>query len=144
MKVMYINFLKHKKKMKKTYFRLIGKDLYYYKKKEEEKHRGMHNLSGVFIKRGDDLEFEGKKYMSITILYKNEKSYYFDNEEDFKIWYDKLNQAIQNKSLFDKYEVKQKIGKGKFGLVKAGINKETNKPVAIKIMAKKNMDKSDM
>ena len=132
------------KKMKKTYFRLIGKDLYYYKKKEEEKHRGMHNLSGVFIKRGDDLEFEGKKYMSITILYKNEKSYYFDNEEDFKTWFDKLNQAIQNKSLFDKYEVKQKIGKGKFGLVKAGINKETKKPVAIKIMAKKNMDKSDM
>ena len=132
------------KKMKKTYFKLIGKDLYYYKKKEEEKHRGMHNLSGVFIKKGEDLEFEGKKYMSITILYKNEKSYYFDNEEDFKIWFDKLNQAVQSKSLFDKYEVKQKIGKGKFGLVKAGINKETKKPVAIKIMAKKNMDKSDM
>jgi calcium-dependent protein kinase len=46
--------------------------------------------------------------------------------------------------LFDKYEVKQKIGKGKFGLVKCGINKETKKPVAIKIMAKKNMDKSDL
>ena len=137
-------FSQTQKKMKKTYFRLIGKDLYYYKKKEEEKHRGMHNLSGVFIKRGEDLEFEGKKYMSITILYKNEKSYYFDNEEDFKIWFNKLNQAVQNKSLFDKYEVKQKIGKGKFGLVKAGINKETKKPVAIKIMAKKNMDKSDM
>ena len=132
------------KKMKKTYFKLIGKDLYYYKKKEEDKHRGMHNLSGVFIKKGEDLEFEGKKYMCITILYKNEKSYYFDNEEDFKIWFDKLNQAVQSKSLFDKYEVKQKIGKGKFGLVKAGINKETKKPVAIKIMAKKNMDKSDM
>ena len=137
-------FSQSQKKMKKTYFRLIGKDLYYYKKKEEEKHRGMHNLSGVFIKRGEDLEFEGKKYMSITILYKNEKSYYFDNEEDFKIWFDKLNLAVQNKSLFDKYEVKQKLGKGKFGLVKAGINKETKKPVAIKIMAKKNMDKSDM
>ena len=137
-------FSQAQKKMKKTYFKLIGKDLYYYKKKEEEKHRGMHNLSGVFIKKGEDLEFEGKKYMSITILYKNEKSYYFDNEEDFKIWFDKLNQAVQSKSLFDKYEVKQKIGKGKFGLVKAGINKETKKPVAIKIMAKKNMDKSDM
>ena len=134
-------FSQSQKKMKKTYFRLIGKDLYYYKKKEEEKHRGMHNLSGVFIKRGEDLEFEGKKYMSITILYKNEKSYYFDNEEDL---FDKLNLAVQNKSLFDKYEVKQKLGKGKFGLVKAGINKETKKPVAIKIMAKKNMDKSDM
>ena len=137
-------FSQAQKKMKKTYFKLIGKDLYYYKKKEDDKHRGMHNLSGVFIKKGEDLEFEGKKYMSITILYKNEKSYYFDNEEDFKIWFDKLNQAVQSKSLFDKYEVKQKIGKGKFGLVKAGINKETKKPVAIKIMAKKNMDKSDM
>ena len=137
-------FSQTQKKMKKTYFRLVGKDLYYYKKKEEKTHRGMHNLSGVFIKKGDDLEYEGKKYLAITILYKEEKSYYFDNEEDFKIWFDKLNTAIQNKSLFDKYEVKQKIGKGKFGLVKSGINKETKKPVAIKIMAKKNMDKSDM
>ena len=132
------------KKIKKTYFKLIGKDLYYYKTKDEKNHRGMHNLSGVFIKRGEDFEFEGKKYYSIVILYKNEKSYYFDNEKDFNIWYEKLNLAIQNKSLFDKYEVKQKIGKGKFGLVKCGINKETKKPVAIKIMAKKNMDKSDL
>ena len=132
------------KKIKKTYFKLVGKDLYYYKKKEEKNHRGMHNLSGVFIKRGEDFEFEGKKYYSIVILYKNEKAYYFDNENDFNIWFEKLNLAIQNKSLFDKYEVKQKIGKGKFGLVKCGINKETKKPVAIKIMAKKNMDKSDL
>ena len=137
-------FSQSQKKMKKTYFKLIGKDLYYYKKKEEANHRGMHNLSGVFIKRGDDFEFEGKKYYSIVILYKNEKAYYFDNEKDFNIWFEKLNLAIQNKSLFDKYEVKQKIGKGKFGLVKCGINKETKKPVAIKIMAKKNMDKSDL
>ena len=132
------------KKMKRTYFRLIGKDLYYYKKKEEKNHRGMHNLSGVFIKKGEDFEYDGKKYLSIVILYKTEKSYYFDNEEDFNKWFEKLNLAVQNKSLFDKYEVRQKIGKGKFGLVKCGINKETNKQVAIKIMAKKNMDKSDL
>ena len=132
------------KKMKRTYFRLIGKDLYYYKKKEEKNHRGMHNLSGVFIKKGEDFEYDGKKYMSIVIVYKTEKSYYFDNEEDFNKWFEKLNLAVQNKSLFDKYEVRQKIGKGKFGLVKSGINKETHKQVAIKIMAKKNMDKSDL
>ena len=132
------------KKMKKTFFRLIGKDLYYYKKKEEKNHRGMHNLSGVFIKKGEDFEYDGKKYMSIVIVYKTEKSYYFDNEEDFNKWFEKLNLAVQNKSLFDKYEVRQKIGKGKFGLVKSGINKETHKQVAIKIMAKKNMDKSDL
>ena len=132
------------KKMKRTFFRLIGKDLYYYKKKEEKNNRGMHNLSGVFIKKGEDFEYDGKKYLSIVIVYKSEKSYYFDNEDDFNIWFEKLNAAVQNKSLFDKYEVKQKIGKGKFGLVKFGINKETKQQVAIKIMAKKNMDKSDL
>ena len=137
-------FSKNQKKMKRTYFRLIGKDLYYYKKKEDKNHRGMHNLSGVFIKKGDDYEYDGKKYLTIVILYKKEKSYYFDNENDFNIWFEKLNKAINSKSLFDKYEVKQKIGKGKFGLVKLGINKETKKQVAIKIMAKKDMDKSDL
>ena len=137
-------FSKNQKKMKRTYFRLIGKDLYYYKKKEDKNHRGMHNLSGVFIKKGDDYEYDGKKYLTIVILYKKEKSYYFDNENDFNTWFEKLNKAINSKSLFDKYEVKQKIGKGKFGLVKLGINKETKKQVAIKIMAKKDMDKSDL
>ena len=137
-------YSKTQKKMKRTYFRLIGKDLYYYKKKEDKNHRGMHNLSGVFIKKGDNYEYDGKKYLTIVILYKKEKSYYFDNENDFNIWFEKLNKAINSKSLFDKYEVKQKIGKGKFGLVKLGINKETKKEVAIKIMAKKSMDKSDL
>ena len=137
-------FSRNQKNMKKIYFKLIGKDLYYYQKKGEEKNRGMNNLSGVFIKKGEDLEFEGKKYKTITILYKKEKSYYFDNEEDFNIWFEKLNLAIQNKNLFDKYEIKQKIGKGKFGLIKSGINKETQMPVAIKILSKKIMDKSDM
>ena len=137
-------FSRNQKNMKKIYFKLIGKDLYYYKKKGEEKHRGMNNLSGVFIKKGEDLEFEGKKYKTITILYKKEKSYYFDNEEDFNIWFENLNLAIQNKNLFDKYEIKETIGKGKFGLIKSGINKETKMPVAIKILSKKNMDKSDM
>ena len=137
-------YSKTQKKMKRTYFRLIGKDLYYYKKKEEKNHRGIHNLSGVFIKKGEDFEYDGKKYLSIVIVYKIEKSYYFDNQDDFNIWFEKLNAAVQNKSLFDKYEVKQKIGKGKFGLVKFGINKETKQQVAIKIMAKKNMDKSDL
>ena len=69
MKNIYTNFLKLKK-MKKTYFRLIERNYILFKKKEEEKHKGMHNLSWVFIKRGDNLESEGKKCMSITILYK--------------------------------------------------------------------------
>jgi hypothetical protein len=29
---------------------LLGKELYVYKNKTEEKHKGMHNLIGVFLK----------------------------------------------------------------------------------------------
>ena len=32
------------KKMRKLYFKLIYKDLYYFKNKEDKSHKGMHNL----------------------------------------------------------------------------------------------------
>lgn len=41
-------------KLKKYWYCLLGKELYVYKNKAEEKHKGMHNLVGVFIK--DDPE----------------------------------------------------------------------------------------
>jgi hypothetical protein len=37
-------------KLKKYWYYLLGKELYVYKSKSEEKHKGMHNLVGVFIK----------------------------------------------------------------------------------------------
>ena len=37
-------------KVKKIYFKLICKDLYFYKSKEDKRHKGMHNLTGVYIK----------------------------------------------------------------------------------------------
>ena len=41
-------------KLKKYWYCLLGKELYVYKKKEEEKHKGMHNLIGVFIKEEEE------------------------------------------------------------------------------------------
>ena len=37
-------------KLKKYWYCLLGKELYVYKNKTEEKHKGMHNLIGVFLK----------------------------------------------------------------------------------------------
>ena len=36
--------------MRKLYFKLVHKDLFFYKDKNDVSHRGMHNLSGLFIK----------------------------------------------------------------------------------------------
>lgn len=43
-------------------------------------------------------------------------------------------------SLTDFYDIKEPLGKGKFGLVKSAIHKKTSKNVAVKIMSKKEMN----
>lgn len=71
-------------KLKKYWYCLLGKELYVYKKKDDEKHRGMHNLNGVFLT--DDME----EYMdNKTVLYpftlifpgNNPRTYYHETKE---------------------------------------------------------------
>ena len=127
-------------KLKKLYFKLVHKDLYYFKNIDDKVHRGMHNLSGLFLKEEKELEINGQKFYSFSIVYPSKTRYYLvDNENDYK-----LKIEIGYTNLLDIYEVKQKLGNGKFGLVKLGINKQTNQKVAIKIMSKKQMNTSDL
>ena len=134
-----------KDKMKELWFKLIYKDLYYYKNKNEKIHRGMHNLSGLFLKTEGAKEIKGKKYFWFTIITPTKnRDYYCDNEEDYNNWLSVLKKATGYTNLLDIYDIKQKLGKGKFGLVKLGINKQTKEKVAVKIMNKKNMDSSDL
>ena len=140
----YMIKLSDEKKLKKVYFKLVGRDLYYFKKKEDIEHRGIHNLSGIYIEEGERTKIDNKTYYCIEILFPQKKrTYYFENEIEYKTWLNKLKLAIEYKSLLEKYDVKQKIGKGKFGLVKYGIHKETKRKVAIKILSKKTMGPSD-
>ena len=132
-------------KMKKLWFRLVHRDLYFYKDKKETSHRGMHNLSGLFLKAEDKKVFEGKTYYCFKVVYPAKtRVYYCDNENEYNEWIKNLRKATGYTDLLDIYEVKQKLGNGKFGLVKLGINKQTKEKVAIKIMNKKKMDTSDV
>ena len=132
-------------KMKKLWFKLIYKDFYYYKNKKEKTHRGMHNLSGQFLRPEGIKEIKGQKYYSFTIISSSKnRVYYCDNENDYNNWISVLKKATGYTNLLDIYDIKQKLGKGKFGLVKLGINKETKQKVAVKIMNKNNMDSSDL
>ena len=132
-------------KMRKLWFKLIHKDLYYYKNKNDKIHKGMHNLSGLFFQEEKSKILDGITYYAFSIIYPTKtRIYYCDNEQNFKIWTEKLKKATGYTNLLDLYEVKQKLGNGKFGLVKLGINKKTNEKVAIKIMNKENMDSADL
>ena len=134
-----------KNKFKELWFKLVYKDLYYYKNKNDQVHRGMHNLSGLFFKAEGLIEIKGRKMYSFSISFPSKnRLYYCDNETDYNNWVAALKKATGYTNLLDIYDIKQKLGKGKFGLVKLGINKETKEKVAVKIMNKNNMDSSDL
>ena len=129
-------------KLKKYWYCLLGKELYVYKSKDEEKHKGMHNLVGVFIKD------EPEEYLdSTTVLYpfslifpgNKPRTYYTLNKEDKAKWMENIKKVIGYSNLFDYYEVKETLGKGKFGLVKSATHKKSGKKVAVKVMSKKEM-----
>ena len=132
-------------KFKELWFKLIYKDLFYYKNKSDKIHRGMHNLSGLFLQAQGLKEIKGRKMYCFTILFPTKnRVYYCDNEEEYNNWIIALKKATGYTNLLDLYDIKQKLGKGKFGLVKLGINKETKDKVAVKVMNKNNMDSSDL
>lgn len=72
------------------------------------------------------------------------RTYYLLTQEDKEKWIRAIKKVIGYSSLNDFYEIKETLGKGKFGLVKSGIHKKSGKIVAIKIMSKKEMTVSDV
>ena len=132
-------------KMRDLYFKLIHKDLYFYKNKGDTEHKGMHNLNGLFLQKEKSVEYEGKTYYSFSVIYPSKtRIYYCKDEKEYNGWVEKLKIATGYTNLLEIYDVKNKLGSGKFGLVKLGIHKKTGQKVAIKIMKKSTMDSSDL
>ena len=134
-------------KLKRYWYCLLGKELYVYKNKREEKHKSMHSLIGVFIK--DEVE---EQLDSTTVLYpfklvfppNKARSYYLTSKEDKDKWMTAIKKVVGYANMFDFYEIKQTLGKGKFGLVKSAIHRKTGKQVAVKVMSKKEMSVQDV
>ena len=132
-------------KMRDLYFKLIHKDLYFYKNKGDAEHKGMHNLNGLFLQKEQSVEYEGATYYSFSVVYPSKtRVYYCKDKKEYDGWIEKLKIATGYTNLLEIYDVKNKLGSGKFGLVKLGIHKKTGQKVAIKIMKKSNMDSSDL
>ncbi len=105
----------------------------------------MHNLSGVFLQEGEKSNLEGLDLYCFNVVYPNKsRVYYVEKENEYKVWIQMIRKAIGYESLTDLYEVRQKLGNGKFGLVRLGIHKVTGRKVAVKVMNKKEMNNQDL
>lgn len=134
-------------KCKRYWYVLLGKELYVYKKRSATKHKGMHSLVGVFIRD------EGEKQLdSSTMLYgfkltfppNTVKQYYCESKEQKEEWMAAIKETIGYTSMFEYYDIKATLGKGKFGLVKSAIHKKTGKSVAVKVLSKRKMNAEEM
>ncbi len=130
-------------KLRKFYLVLVNKDTYYYKSEKKTDFVGMHNLSGCFVQECNEKKIiDGIEYFSFEIYCKNKsktRKYYTNSEIICKEFVENIKKAIGYVKFSDLYEMKEVIGKGKFGVVNLGIHKKTGQQVAIKILNKENI-----
>ena len=131
-------------KFKRYWFCLLGKELYCYKKKDDGKHKGMHSLVGAFVKEdAPELLPDGQNYVypfKIIFPPNKSRSYYLLQQQERDSWLRVIKAAIGYASIADFYDIKEDLGRGKFGIVKLGIHKKTQKKVAVKVIKKKDMN----
>ena len=130
-------------KFKRYWFCLLGKELYCYKKKDEEKHKGMHSLVGAYIKEEEQEALpDGVNYVypfRIIVPPNKSRTYYLLSKAERDSWLKVIKNAVGYACIEDFYEIKEDLGRGKFGLVKLAIHLKTQKKVAVKIIKKKDM-----
>ena len=130
-------------KVKKFYLVLVNKDTFYYKSEKKEEFVGMHNLSGCFVQDNCESKiFNNVEYSSFEIYSKNKskvRKYYTTSPKIAKEFIEHIKKAIGYVKFSDLYEMKEVIGKGKFGVVNLGIHRKTGQQVAIKILNKENI-----
>jgi hypothetical protein len=131
--------------MKKLYFKLLYHDLYFFKSKEDTEHGGVHNLCDVFIKEGNPYNYNGKTLYCFSIIYpEKERKYFTEDKQDHQNWVKYLRKATDYEDLYKSYEMKDVIGQGRYGTIRVGYHKIKKRFVAIKIINKKSISKSDM
>ena len=133
-------------KLKKYYYKLTGKELRAYRKKEDTESKTMVNLISVFLRIEPEEVLDKKNTLfPFSLIFPNkERTFYLLSKDERDKWVSEIKKAIGYASLTDYYDVKDPVGKGKFGTVKLGIHKKTGKKVAIKVMKKKQMTLQDI
>ncbi len=132
-------------KFNKLWFKLLHNDLYFFKNQNDTQHKGLHNLSGVFLEELPNLNKNNKIYYGFSLTFPNKKrEYYTDDKDSYKLWINSLRAATGSLTLTKDYTIGDEIGSGKFGVIKLCINKKTNIKYALKILSKKDMDSSDL
>ena len=110
----YILKISKSKKIKKLWYKIIGKDIYCYiiyyidyLAKEDKVHQGMHNLSGVFINEENTVKIDDVNYYCFSLNYPQKRRlYYLNDETDYENWLNCIRIVTGYSIITDKYYLK--------------------------------------
>lgn len=137
---------KKKNKLKKEWFSLLGRELYYYRSKKESQHKSVYVLVGVYIIKEETEVFQDELTLyPFTLVFPHKtRTFYLIKVEERDKWVKVLKEVVGYSDFFDFYEPGEIIGKGKFGVVKSALHIKTAKKVAVKILQKSEMLNRDL
>jgi len=129
------------KSLKSYYLVIMGKEIFYYKNSKKDILKGMHHLSGTYIKLNEErVSINNKEYYSFSIIFRKQVKVYYTTTLDIaETWVENLCRAVGNVEFDEHYELVKEIGRGTFGKVYKAKIKNTNKFLAIKILKKDKM-----
>ena len=134
------------KVIKKYYAIIQGKDILFFSSRTKNELLVIWNINRAIIKLGDKTDVSKYTFYPIKFIYNNGSYsiiYFLDQEKQIK-FAKKLEENINYIKIEDKYEIKDKIGQGHFGVVKKCIEKSTGKEYAVKIMNKTKLKEKDL
>ena len=100
------------KDLKKLYFKIVYKDLYYYSNIKSKYHQGIHNLAGVYVEEHEPILYKGIKLFPFSISTNNKKHFYYStNYSEYQGWLEKLKKATGYNTIWDDYEMKKSYWK---------------------------------
>ena len=99
------------------------------------------NIKGAYIKKGENIIVAKEIYYTLIIIFSNNKKkyLYFLNDIIRNKWFNKLKDNNNNYDFNEFYILNEQIGEGYFGKVQKGINKNTRKEVAVKVINKSKL-----
>ena len=99
------------------------------------------NIKGAYIKKGENIMVAKETYYTLIIIFSNNKKryLYFLSDITRNKWFNKLKDNNKNYDFNEFYILKEQIGEGYFGKVQKGINKNTRKDVAVKVINKSKL-----
>lgn len=122
--------------LRKFWITFINNDIFYFNS-ARNKFKGMHNLANCYAEMGTKDTFNDKEYYSFDYIFKNRRrTYYCETQTECLNWVTSLWKVTNFRDITEYYDIFEKLGKGQFGEVKLGIDKNTNAKVAIKVINK--------